>query len=121
MDARRDVGLAGERIACVYLRRHGYTIVHAPWRHLPHGEIDIVARHKGELVFVEVKTRRDNEFGYPEVAVTHAKRKKINMLIDLYFQAHKLPIRPHRFDVIAVEYGAPEPKITHIEAVGVDG
>lgn len=119
MDPRRRRGNKGERLACAYLRRRGYTILHAPWRALPYGEIDIVARHGAVLVFIEVKTRRTHEFGYPEESVTPRKREKISRLIDLYFETHRLPMEAHRFDVIAIELGDGAPRITHLEAVEV--
>lgn len=120
MDARQKRGRVGERTACDYLRRRGYTILEAPWQQLPHGEIDIVARRGATLVFVEVKTRATSEFGYPEESVTAAKRHKIARLIELYFASHRLPSSPHRFDVIAIELGDSAPRITHFEAVGID-
>jgi putative endonuclease len=52
----RELGLAGEKAACVYLKRNGYRIISRNYRS-PFGEIDIVAFREGVLVFCEVKTR----------------------------------------------------------------
>lgn len=101
--------------------RHGYRIIAAPWRRLPYGEIDIVAQAGKELVFVEVKTRHSNAYGFPEEAVTRDKRWKISRLIDWYLQSERIVRRSHRFDIIAIELTDEEPRITHLEGVGIDG
>lgn len=119
MHRRKRLGNAGERLACEYLVRHGYQILHAPWQHLPYGEIDIVASDRNELVFVEVKTRRDSEFGHPEEAVTWRKRQKISWLIDQYLEQHRLVRTRHRFDVVGITWHVSGPEIVHIRSVGI--
>lgn len=120
MDPRRKFGNKGENIAAIYLIKKGYKIIKAPWSALPYGEIDIVAEHKGVLIFIEVKTRQSNDFGFPEEAVDWRKRKKISKLIELYIQNNKLFNAHYRFDVIAIEMAGDKSEIRHIEAVGID-
>ncbi|MGB5217816.1 MAG: YraN family protein [Smithella sp.] len=94
-------GKKGEMIAADYLKKNGYDILEINFR-CPLGEIDIIARDKEDLVFLEVKTRRSDDLGYPEEAVDRKKQKKISRLADYYLQTKKLINTPARFDVVAV-------------------
>ena len=69
-----ETGKQGERIALAYLKKKGYRIVEQNYR-CPIGEIDIVARDKGELVLLKLKTRKSVALGYPEQAVGSKKQK----------------------------------------------
>ena len=66
---RREVGILGERIAQSFLEQNGYNIVETNYR-CSEGEIDVIARREDLLVFVEVRTRRSNNFGSPEESIT---------------------------------------------------
>ena len=66
------------------------------------GEIDIVAEENGELVFIEVKTRKSEELGYPEQSVGIKKQKKISQLALYYLQKRKLKEATAPFDVVAI-------------------
>ena len=67
-----DTGKQGEKIAAAFLKKNGYRIIETNYRCVL-GEIDIIAREKVELVFIEVKTRKSGELGYPEEAVGNKK------------------------------------------------
>ncbi len=121
MDPRRQFGNEGERVAVEYLKKKKYRIIAAPWRVLPLGEIDIVAERGNTLIFVEVKSRSSSAFGYPEQSVTHAKQQKLRRLIELYLSKNRIIRTPYRCDVIAIEFGADPPRITHLESVALDG
>jgi putative endonuclease len=73
--AKIETGKEGEKIAAAYLRKNGYHIYESNFR-CSLGEIDIIAREKNELVFIEVKTRKSGKLGYPEQAVGARKQKK---------------------------------------------
>lgn len=120
MHYRKKKGKEGERIAKEYFKNLGYKILHAPWERLPYGEIDLVAQDGKGLVFIEVKARADQEFGYPEEAVDAQKLWKLRTLIEMYLQENRIIDAPYRLDVIAVEFEHHPPKITHIKAVGLD-
>jgi putative endonuclease len=96
-----ETGKEGEKIALAYLKKKGYRIVEQNYR-CPIGEIDIVARDKNELVFVEVKTRKSVALGYPEQAVGSKKQKKISHLALWYLQEKKLIGSRARFDIVAI-------------------
>ncbi|MRR17466.1 MAG: YraN family protein [Deltaproteobacteria bacterium] len=101
-DARKiDVGKEGEKIAADYLKKNGYRIDEVNYR-CPIGEIDIIARDKKDLVFVEVKSRKSDALGYPEEAVGCKKQAKMSQLALWYLQEKKLNGACARFDVVAI-------------------
>lgn len=98
----RKIGGFFEEKACEYLKEKGLQIVERNFR-VRQGEIDIVARDKGTLVFVEVKYRRDRTAGLPQEAVTYKKQRQISRVALFYLSFHKLPpSTPCRFDVVAI-------------------
>lgn len=104
-----DAGSLGEALALLHLERLGYTIVARNYRR-PFGEIDIVARDKETLVFVEVKTRhhrkahhhQNAQYGTPFEAVDHRKQARLARTALDYLAQHNLLEVPARFDVVAV-------------------
>lgn len=99
---RRDTGVRGEKLAQDFLKKRGYRIIETNYR-TPEGEIDIVARQKDCLVFVEVRTKRSLLFGSPEESITHAKMQKLRALAARYMQSHGNLSGNWRIDVVAVE------------------
>jgi putative endonuclease len=95
------IGKEGEKIAAAYLEKNGYRIIEINFR-CPIGEIDIVAKEKNDLVFVEVKTRKSIALGYPEQAVGIRKQKKMSQLALWYMQKRKIADTNARFDVVAI-------------------
>lgn len=95
-----QTGKEGEKIAAAYLKKNGYRIIEKNYRCVL-GEIDIIAREKGALVFVEVKTRKSAELGYPEQAVGINKQKKMSQLALWYLQKKNADTGA-RFDVVAI-------------------
>jgi putative endonuclease len=71
------IGAWGEHLAALWLRKHGRKILYHNYRAPGGGEVDIVARHKTFLTFVEVKTRTNTDLGRPGEAVTADKQKLI--------------------------------------------
>jgi putative endonuclease len=84
----------------------------------PFGEIDLVCRKDKEYVFVEVKTREDREYGYPEEAITATKFLHMARSAEAYLQEHALESVEWRLDVVAIRL-APnqDPEIFHFEAI----
>ncbi|QGJ71871.1 Endonuclease [Planctomycetales bacterium 10988] len=108
------LGNRGEDIAARYLRKHGHHILGYNDRS-QFGEIDLVAQEGKTIVFVEVKTRRDQKRGGPLEAVTPQKQAKIVKQAMRFLKRQKLLGNPCRFDVIGIEWPSEEqPKITHI-------
>ncbi len=99
---RRDVGILGEKLARDFLKKQGYHIQEANYR-CPEGEIDIIARHRDYLVFVEVRTKRSTGFGSPEESITRAKINHLVAAASRYRQSHDNLPPSWRIDVVAVE------------------
>lgn len=98
---KKLLGAAGEDRAAGYLSRQGYKILERNYR-APYGEIDIIALHQGELVFVEVKTRTTDAYGAPELAVDIRKQRRMVKAALGYIKQKKLHQMPCRFDVVAI-------------------
>lgn len=114
--APKEVGREGERLACIYLQKHGYEIVETNWRCYG-GEADIIYKDDGVHVLVEVKTRlaRDpSEELIPELAVTERKQERYRRIALLYL-AHKPGVESVRFDVMSVLlYGRGRGRVHHL-------
>lgn len=116
LDSRKEVGNKGEKLAAKFLKRKGYKIIQRNYK-CKLGEIDIIAEQDRTIVFVEVKTRRTQEFGPPQNAITAAKRSQISKVALFYIREKKLVDQSCRFDVIGITF-SPEsrkPRIEHIE------
>jgi len=113
-DPRRQLGDAGEDLAAAALKKQGYQILERNYV-TPLGEIDLIARHRGELVFIEVKTRRSDKFQDPRDAVTPAKQARLQRLADYYLQRKRLGEVDIRFDVVGIILSKDRPKIEIIQ------
>lgn len=108
------LGIAGESIACKYLMHKGYCIKDRNWRS-GHKELDIVAIKDDVLVIIEVKTRRNSDFGNPEDAVDNRKIRRIVLAADAYLKCKQIDATV-RFDVITVVIGKDgQNEIKHLE------
>ena len=107
---RRAYGNAGEDAASAYLVRHGWTILGRNVRR-GRGEIDIIARKRDIVAFVEVKRRSGLNYGRPAEAVNREKQTRIAHAAALYMQENDLSDSKLRFDVIERLPG----EIQHIE------
>ena len=96
-------GKESEEVACHFLQREGYRIVARNWR-TKTGELDIIARDGGILVFVEVKARTSDGFGGPEAAVDHAKQRRLISAALAFMEKTQCEL-PTRFDVVAIRPG----------------
>ena len=107
---RLSLGKMGEDIAIAQLRALKYRIIERNYK-CALGEIDIIAREKDTLVFVEVKTRRTRDFEGPAAAVNQRKQRQLSRVALTYLNQKKLAEIPARFDVVAVELIPPVPRI----------
>lgn len=100
---KRLLGDEKERLAVRYLKRQGCHIV-ARNVSSPFGEIDVIARHKEYLCFVEVRYRKNRHYGGAALSVGPSKQKKIIRTAEYYLQQHPdLARNACRFDVIAID------------------
>lgn len=100
-DTRKEVGASGEDFAANYLANEGFRILERNWR-CKAGEADIIALDCDTLVFAEVKTRRTITTGFPEEAVTRAKRRRYEVIAAYYLSQEQRPSMRVRFDVISI-------------------
>jgi putative endonuclease len=101
MAAKDELGRRGEALAREHLIEAGYDVIDSNWR-CSQGEIDIVALHGDELVFVEVKARSGLAFGHPFEAITVLKLARLRRLAGAWCEAHPGHRGPIRLDAIAV-------------------
>jgi len=99
---RRDTGILGEKLARDFLKKRGYRIIETNYR-CRQGEIDIVAKHKDWLVFIEVRAKKSSEFGSPEESITPVKKERMRATAAHYHQSHKNLPPLWRIDVVAIE------------------
>lgn len=99
---RAELGRWGEDVAARELKRRKYKIVDRNVR-LGRGELDIVATHHDETVFVEVKTRRAQTFGGARAALTYTKARQLERLIQTYLRQHADRAGAYRVDVVAID------------------
>ncbi len=99
---RQAIGQAGEELAARWLERLGYRIVCRNYR-CREGEIDLVAEDAGELVFVEVRTRREGGLVSPEESVSRRKQQRIVRAAEHYLSTVDGYERAWRVDVVAIE------------------
>lgn len=95
-------GKRGEDLACRFLRRRGYKILYRNFRGRRGGEIDIVCRDRDTLVFVEVKTRADEDFARPFETLRHKQRERISVGGLAWLRLLDNPDILFRFDVVEV-------------------
>lgn len=106
----RLVGRRGEDVAIEYLKQNGYVILDRNFNSR-FGEIDVVAWDGEYVVFVEVKARKDTEFGLPRQAVDWRKQKTIIKCAEYWLYKKKRVGAAVRFDVVEVLAG----EVNHIE------
>jgi len=107
---RRQLGDAGEDLAAAALKKQGYKILERNYT-TPLGEIDLIARHRGELVFIEVKTRKSLRFGEPQDAVSAPKQRRLRKLADYYLKRQRLGEVEVRFDVVGINMASGDPRV----------
>ena len=110
------LGRWGEKCCLRFLKRKGFTLIARNFA-CRAGEIDLIVNDNGKaIVFVEVKTRRDENYASAQSAVTPAKRTRMVRAAKSFIKTYKVKEKPMRFDVVAVvlkEQGSPE--IRHYE------
>jgi putative endonuclease len=113
---KMELGRWGESYVAKYLEEQGHEILARNVR-TPYGEIDIVARIKDRLIFIEVKTRTSLRYGYPEDAITEEKMAHMVDSAESYLQEHPDLLCDWQIDVIAVQVDSEResPRITHFE------
>lgn len=113
MTDTKSTGDSGEDLAAEFLRKKGYRILSRNWKS-GKNEIDIIARDKDHIVFVEVKTRSAAYVDHPVNAVSREKQRTIILAADNYIKWNKIDL-DSRFDIITIITDGSENVIDHIE------
>ena len=104
MIEKKALGKKGEGKALRFLKKKGYRIIEKNYV-CKLGEMDIIAKEKDTLVFVEVKTRTTTEFGPPQLAVNSSKQRQLSKVALNYLKEKQLEEVKARFDVVAILLG----------------
>lgn len=112
MADHNELGKKGEELAAIHLKAKGFEILKTNWKD-GNDEVDIIAKDGEHLVFVEVKTRRSNMFGEPEIAITKKKQSFLiraanNYIYDVDYMGES------RFDVVSILIKPTDIEIYHI-------
>jgi putative endonuclease len=113
---KREKGIRGEALAASFLEKEGYEILERNYR-FDRGEIDLIAKEGGDLVFVEVKARHTGDFGSPEEAVSTVKEETLKKTAEGYLFERRISNQSCRFDVVAITYQGSRPAVRIIRNV----
>ncbi len=112
--ASQVLGEEGERIAAAWLAQRGWRILDRRFRN-GHRDLDLVAEQGGVVAFVEVKTRRGNDFGHPVEAVNWRKQRELTRSALVWMARHGGGERMFRFDVVGVLISDGGARVCHVE------
>lgn len=116
MYKRHIIGKIGEDLAVKYLEQVGYKILERNFE-CRQGEIDIIALYKNEIIFIEVKTRTNINFGNPADAVGKTKQKHLLKAVRYYLYSRNLENEFIRIDVIEIYLYNHKYKVNHIKQI----
>lgn len=102
---KKELGKKGEELAMRFLKKKGYRILQRNYV-CKLGEMDIIAKEKDTLAFIEVKTRTSTTFGPPQLAVNPAKQMQLSKVALNFLKEKRLEDLKARFDVIAILIGS---------------
>ena len=111
---RLELGKLGETLAFKKIKRLGYKKIIRNYR-CPLGEVDLIARDRDTLVFIEIKTRKGRSTDYAKEAVNARKKRQISKVALAYMKSNDCPDAKARFDVVAVCVGRGKPEIEVIK------
>ena len=114
---KKQCGNYGENIAVKYLEENGYKIIQRNFKYSKRGEIDIIAESDDILVFIEVKTRTNDNFGSAIEQILPNKILRWRQAAEGYMFIHQIIAKKCRLDLIAIDFEGKNYKITHIENV----
>jgi putative endonuclease len=98
---KKELGKKGEEVALRFLKKRGYRIIEKNYV-CKMGEMDIIAKERDTLAFIEVKTRTSTEFGPPQLAVNASKQRQLSKVALNYLNEKRLKDVKARFDVVAI-------------------
>jgi len=109
-----DLAKIGEDMALEFLKNKDYKILERNFRTIL-GELDIIAKDKETICFIEVKTRTSDKFGLPQESVNRLKQRKMSQSAMIYLKDKNLLEKPARFDVVSILNPQQDAKIDLIQ------
>ena len=116
MPGKKELGRAGEETAKKYLIKNGYDILESNFR-CRCGEIDLIVEGEDYIIFVEVKTRTNSNYGFPVESINYKKRHSIINTAKTYISYKNIKDSNLRFDVIEVITNAEKPEKNNINHI----
>jgi putative endonuclease len=110
----REKGHTAETMAEEFLKAKGYEIVKRNFHFGKVGEIDLICKDKGILVFVEVKARSSRKYGEAIEAVDYRKQRQIRKVAEAYYYVNKINNQESRFDIVTIDFTVQPPLFDHI-------
>ena len=114
LSRQQEFGQKSEALAARFLKKQKYKILKQNYR-TKLGEIDVIAKDKDTIVFVEVKARKSGLYGNPKWSVTPRKQRKISMVALYYLKTTNQSDAKARFDVVAISSISDTPQIEIIK------
>lgn len=114
--SKKKIGFFGENLTAHFLRAKGFEILDNNFC-LQGGEIDLIAKDKKEIVFVEVKTRFNDIFGDPLDSMSEYKFKKLVYSAQVYLMKNNLDDFDYRIDFVGINFAEGKMAIEHIEDI----
>ena len=118
MKNNQKIGSLGENIAKKFLEDKGYKIIDMNVK-MSYKELDLIAKHKGKIIFVEVKTRTSSFLGSADGAMSSKKIKNLKKAMGMYVSYKQLDPENVRLDLIAIDmnFGEKNTNIKHYEDI----
>lgn len=118
MYSKKQLGDSGEKLACNYLEKNNYIILERNY-HCRQGEIDIIAfdMNNKEIVFIEVKTRTNFNYGNPSESINNIKKMHIKKSVEYYLYKNKLFNEFVRIDAIEIVINKHYYKLNHLKSI----
>lgn len=110
------LGIRGENLVKEHIQKLGWQVLVMNY-HARFGEIDIIARDRDEIVFIEVKTRSSTAYGEPEESVGYSKFHKMIKTAQFYLLSKHLEQSPYRFDLFTVKKNRDGMYIEHFKNI----
>lgn len=116
MNTKQQIGAYGEEVAVRYLKQKGYKILERNF-YCKQGEIDIIAKDKNYMIFIEVKTRSNLFYGNPASAINNIKQNHMYRVAKYYLYINNNMNHLVRFDAIEVYVDKNRAKVNHIKQI----